>query len=355
MATAAATTKSKKKSAPKKTTVKSKSAKPVKKQSKPKKPKAVLQSIHEIVANEKGFFLDDVALEAEVTAFISEYTGKDYSDLQRPAIVLSKLRVLYNAYSTKIDRCKGITNGVLTKYGIKRGMLLNIEKKLIQKSGQEWLEHFTQQYGERSLRTAQDYMQLADTPKILEYAAIGKERLLRLLRAIKTLGISGVDPIKTLFRQSGITFNPRDYNNEDKLAELKKGIDIIVAQARIKKAEDKKGIELEINQDHINNLIDNGVSVNGEFITDLFELKQEDRDINSHIEGLCNESGTGDSLLPHIKKTAVLPKIVEQLKSTVESLQGNSTLINRVEQDDIDALVQSVEQLKDLFNNHSSG
>ena len=95
------------------------------------------------------------------------------------------------------------------------------------------------------------------------------------------------------------------------MSELKYAIDNTIAKSRIKKAEEEKEIELGVNLDHINNLIKIGVSVNGQFINDLFELKSEGRDVNSHLESLCADSDSGDELLPHIKKVSAFPKIVD--------------------------------------------
>ena len=161
-------------------------------------------NVCQIISDEKGMLINDIALEAEVVSFIDEYRDKEITDLEKPAIILSKLRTLYNAYSAKIEKSGSITKGVLTKYGIRRGMLLNIEKKLLEQNGQQWLEHYTREYGENSLRTAQDYMKLGNTPNILNYAVIGKERLMKILRAIKILGIESDDPIATLFQECGI-------------------------------------------------------------------------------------------------------------------------------------------------------
>ena len=305
------------------------------------------------IANDNGMLLNDITLEAEVVSFIDEYRDKELTDLEKPAIILSKLRTLYNAYSAKIERSGSITTGVLTKYGIRRGMLLNIEKKLLEPNGQQWIEHYTREYGGRSLRTAQDYMKLGNTPNILHYAVIGKERLMKILRAIRILRIESDDPIATLFQECGISFNPGDSHTEEKSSELKLAIDNAIAKSRIKKAEEKKGIELGVNLDHINNLIKSGVSVSFKFINDLFELESENRDVNSHLESLCADCDGGDELLPHINKVSALPKIVDSLKTTVESISQHSDLVKRVDQNSINNLERYVTELKNIYENQN--
>jgi len=306
------------------------------------------------IENDNGMVLNDLALESEVVSFIGEYQGKELPDIEQPAVVLSKLRVLYSAYSAKIERSTGITRGVLTKYGIQRGMLLNIEKKLLEHSGRQWLEHYTREYGEKSLRTAQDYMKLGITPNILHYTTIGKERLMKILRAIRILKIEGDDPIATLFQECGISFDPEESYREDKMTELKLGIDNAIAKSRIRKAEEQREIELGVNLDLIENLLKAGISVGASLIDDLFELKSEGRDVNGHLENLCDVGDGGDALLPHIKKVSSLPKIVDRLKDTVESVNQNNQLVNRIDQNYINDLERYVAELKNIYENYNS-
>ena len=136
--------------------------------------------------------------------------------------------------------------------------------------------------------------------------------------------------------------------------DLKLGIDYAVAISKIKKTEEKKDVELGVNLDHIKKLIGDGIAVNNEFINDLFEIKSEGRDVNSHLEGLCGDSGDGDEMLPHIKKAEALPKLVEGLKGTVESIRRYSALAGRVEQGYINDLENCVADLKNLVENGSA-
>jgi hypothetical protein len=173
------------------------------------------------------------------------------------------------------------------------------------------------------------------------------------LRAIKALKIKSADPMATLFEQHDITFNPKNSQGEKTMMDLKLGIDCAVAITKIKKAEENKEVDLGVNPDHIKRLIGDGIAVNNAFINDLFEINSEGRDVNSHLEGLCGDSGDGDEMLPHIKKAAALPKLVEGLKGTVESIRQHSALVGRVEPDYINDLENCVTELKNLVQNGS--
>jgi phage anti-repressor protein len=60
------------------------------------------------------------------------------------------------------------------------------QKKLLRKIDPEknWTEWFDETYGSSNLRSAQDYMRMANTPNIIRYAVFGRERLMEILRAI---------------------------------------------------------------------------------------------------------------------------------------------------------------------------
>jgi hypothetical protein len=306
------------------------------------------------VFDDNGKLLDDTKLESEVTSFIDEYQTKELHELDKPAVVLSKLRTLYKIYSARISRAESINDGIATKCGIRKGMLLNIEKNLLRMEGKQWIVHYTQTYGQKSLRTAQDYMALGKTPNIIRYAVFGKERLMGALRAIKTLEIEGDDPIATLFQQCGISFNPEDSQIEETMMDLKLGIDYAVAISKIKKAEQREGTELGLNPDLIKKLIGNGETVDTGLINDLLIVNSEERDVNRHLEGLCGDSGDGDEMLPHIKKLNRLPKLIAGLKETVESITQHSALVGRVEPDYINDLENCVADLKNLVENRSA-
>jgi hypothetical protein len=307
-----------------------------------------LIDIYLAVSDDDGNFLGDSKLEEEVKSFINKYIDKEPNEIDKPAVVISQLRSLYRNYSAKLERAENITDGIKTKSGIRRGMLLNIEKKLLRKKGEQWVVHYTETYGKKSLRSAQDYMALARIPNIIRYSVFGKERLMEALRAIKVLEIKSDDPMATLFEKYNIAFNPENSRSKETMKDLKLGIDVAVAITKLKKAELKEESELGIDPDYVKKLIDGGITVNNDFVKDLFIIKSDGRDVNRHLEDLIREDGEGDELLPHIKKLNELPKIVAELKGTVESINQHMELAVRVKQDDIIDLEQCISDLKNL-------
>jgi len=305
------------------------------------------------VSDDNGEFIGDVEGEKEVIAFINEYENKEPYEIEKLAVVISRCQNLNKTYFEKIKRSCGIVVGLETKYGIQRGMLLKIEKRLLQKNGKQWIVHYTETYGKTSLRSAQDYMALANTPNIIRYAVFGKERLMEGLRAIKALDINTEDPIATLLEKYEIQFAPENEQSEETLAALKQGVDYAIAVTKVQKAERNKGVSLGINPDQIRKLIISGISVNNGFINDLFTIDSEGGDVQRHIAKLVGEEGELDEMLPNIKKLNRVPGLVDGLKDAVEIVSTHSRLMNRIDQDYINDLENCVAELKKLVQSGS--
>ena len=64
-------------------------------------------------------------------------------------------------------------------------MIFNFQKKLVKKLGLNWLDWFYANYGRSNFRTVNDDMRLAKIPNIIRYAALGKERLLQIVRQLE--------------------------------------------------------------------------------------------------------------------------------------------------------------------------
>jgi hypothetical protein len=315
------------------------------------KDSPLLVDVYLSVSNDNGCLLGDEKLEETVKSFIKEFKDKEIHELDKPAVVLSQLRSLVNIYYERLKRAGYITDGIQTKSGIRRGALLNIEKRLVRKDGKDWVAHYIDTYCKRSLRSAQDYMALARTPNIIRYAFIGKERCMECIRAIKTLKIESDDPVGLFLEKYHIAFDPENSQDEETMTDLKLGIDSAIALTRIEKEEQQVGIELQIDPDYIKKLIENGIAINNAFIDDLFIIKGEDHDVIEHIKSLIGEDGNEDSLLSHIKKLNAFPRHITGLKNTIDSINEHGELVNRIEQDQINDLEQFITELKNLVQN----
>jgi hypothetical protein len=310
-----------------------------------------LVDVYLAVSDDEGKLLDDEELNVSVTTFIETYKAVKVGDVPDAEAVVKELQALYQTYSTKINRADSISEGVITKYRIRQGMLLNIEKKLLRKKDKQWITHFNNTYGDKGLRSAQDYMKLGRTPNIIRYAVYGKERLMEILRAIKELDIDTEDPIASFLDHYSIPFNTEDPDSDEKLVQLKWQIDTAVAMTKIQKAEVQKELELGLNPDLVKKIVEHGIKVENGLIKDLFIIKNANGDVNSHLEDLYLNGGEGDGMLGQIKSVTGLPKLAAGLKDTVNYILGNVTLVERIDSGAVKELEKWVLELKGIVEN----
>lgn len=310
-----------------------------------------LVDVYLAVSDDDGQLMDDRELEGSVASFIEAYKAIKVGDVPDAEAVVKELQALYQTYSTKINRADSISEGVITKYRIRQGMLLNIEQKLLRKKGKQWIAHFNTTYGDKGLRSAQDYMALGRTPNIIRYAVYGKERLMEILRAIKELDIDTEDPIASFLDHYSIPFNTEDPDSDEKLVQLKWQIDSAVALTKIQKAEIKKDLVLGLNPDLIKKIVELGIKVENGLIKDLFIIKKANGDVNSHLEDLYLNGGKGEEVLGQIKSVTGLPKLAAGLKDTVKCILENVDLAERIDSDTVKELEKWVLELKGIVEN----
>ena len=306
------------------------------------------------VSDDEGDLLADVELEKQVIGFIDQYRQTEAESIKELGSVLDELRNLYKRYSIKVNKTDSISSGIVTKYRIRQGMLLNIEKRLTKLQSKQWIDHFANVYGRKHLRSAQDYMALAKTPNIIRYAVYGKERLIEIKRAIKALKISGEDPVAAFLEKYSISFDPEDSPNEDTLSEVKIEVDAAVALTKIKQVEEDRSIEFGVRPDLIKKLVGLGVTIGNGIIKDMIIVKESIGDVNLHLENIYIVGGKGNSIVKPTKKVQGFPKLVESFKSTVNYIKENDDLAKNIDPTKIDELEQAITDLKTLINNTSN-
>jgi hypothetical protein len=307
-----------------------------------------LVDVYLAVSDDEGQMLGDTEVETQVKTFIDQYKDLKVDEIENVDSVIEELKQLYSRYSILVNKSEGICNGMVTKYRIRQGMLLNIEKKLLRKDNKQWVEHFNQTYGPKYLRSAQDYMALARTPNIIRYAVYGKERLVEIRRAIKTLEIKSDDPIASFLEQYSIPYNPQDPQTDETLLGLKVEIDHAIAMTKIKKVERKNNLEFSLDTELLKRLIGLSNKVDNGLISDLLIIKKAGGDVNQHLEDVYISGGNGHHLLEPIKKVTGFPRLVADFKSTVDYIREHSDLADRIESSQIDELERYISDLKEF-------
>jgi hypothetical protein len=318
------------------------------------KDSSSLIEVYLAVSDDEGELLGDKVLEKEVTDFIEQYQQIKVEEIGNLDAVLNALRGLYKGYSKKINTADSISSGTITKYLIRQGMLLNIEKRLTKASNKQWIDHFAETYGRKHLRSAQDYMALARIPNIIRYAVYGKERLVEIVRAVKALKLSGDDTIASFLDKHNIHYNPEDNETEESLAELKIEIDAAIAMTKIKKIEEERQYTLGVRVDLIKKLIGLGIRIENGIIGDMVIVKESSGDVNQHLENVYIMGGQGNSLVRPTKKVQGFPKLVASFKTTVDYIRDHADLAERIDSNKIEELERYITDLKSLIGNPSN-
>jgi hypothetical protein len=308
-----------------------------------------LISVYQVVSDDEGQLINDTGLENEIREFIEAYKDKRPDEIENIDDVLEQLRSLYQRYELRVNRAESISEGTLTKYRIRLGTLFEIEKKLLKATGKEWVEYFAEKYGQKKLRSAQDYMALARIPNIIRYAVFGKERLIEIKRAIKELEISDDDPVAAFLRRSSINYNPDEAPSDEGLAELKLDIDVSIFLTKLKSVEEDKGIEFNVNEDLLKSAIAGGKKPSNGIIENMTIILKSGGDVNRYLDQVVINGGQENTLVRATHGVQSLPKLVIGLGNLVEHMKIHPQVLTEVKLDTVEALERHTSELKRML------
>ena len=169
------------------------------------------------VSDDYGQMHGDTELEKAVMEFNIRHKDLSLGKIENPKQILKESTELVNQYTPVLRKSAHITAGILAKYGIRLGMVFNIQKIAVRKLHLNWTDWFKANHSSMSLRSAQDYMMLAKIPGIIKYAFLGKERLLEICRILDNK--SGKDPFKEFIKSRGVVLNPNKISYKKSMEE----------------------------------------------------------------------------------------------------------------------------------------
>jgi len=279
------------------------------------------------VSDDAGEQLRDRELEKKVTEYCELYESKKTEAIDNPEELLEELVELSIKYGKKVNISAAVTIGIDCKYRIRLGMLLNLQKRIVAKTKEDWTDWFSKNYKAGYLRSAQDYMALARIPNVIRYAFLGKERLIEIKRALPS-DYQDEDPVGKFFKDNNISFDPE---SEDCINDFKNEIDALLALMKIKKVEQGQNIQIHADKEMIKNVISMGVKVDNGLIRDLVILSQNGGDTNQYLDrkfinGGADDAIIDDAIIDFTKNVRGFPKIVATLKDTVDYLKEHTEL-----------------------------
>jgi hypothetical protein len=274
------------------------------------------------VSDDEGELLGDKKLEKEVIRLCDDLSGMDLDLEENPEFWLDKITLLVKSYSAKVSLTENTSIGIVTKYRIREGMLLNAQKVLVKNGLKKgWMEWFKETYGKRLLRSAEDYMRIAEVPNSIRYAVFGKERLLQIIRLIGKL--TGDDPIGVFLSKHGIDFDP---TVELDVTELKNQTSITLNHQKLVKAGFK-----QIPKEKVDALVRAGGEIEDKHIKYLKAISQANGDVLVHMDTLIATGGKFDPIAAPDRKAEAFRKTVDRFLDLAGDAIKDSGILSRMD------------------------
>jgi hypothetical protein len=287
------------------------------------------------VSDDEGELLGDVILEGEIKHLFQSIKDRTFDRFDDPESLLRKIKPMVIDYLQKVNRVESSTSGIITKYRIRLGVIFNFQKKLVKKLGYNWMEWFGQNYGMSHFRTVNDYMRLAKIPNIIRYAALGKERLLEIVRQLGTT--ESIDPVGDHIEKNGLDFDP---DTEVDAAELKAHATIAISHRKLI----HEGFS-EIPVEKVAALVRSGAEVEDKHIRYLKAIRQANGDVLRHMDSLIATGGKFDPIAAPVRKAEAFRKTIDRFLDQAGDALNDSDIVNRV---DLDLCRQLMARIREL-------
>lgn len=298
-------------------------------------------------SDDNGELLGDTELEAQVKNYINENINIKPEDVPDKEAFLEDARALTHHYFGAVNLAEAISIGVMTKYHIRLGALLNIQKKLT--PHKKWEDYYNKYYDKTRRRSVQIWMQIAEVPAAIGYAGLSETRVLELVRAVKGYPPTAEDPIGDFLRKHRLQ---TDLENVESIKDFKIDIDTVLAKKKINDAAALNQVSFTVNTKLLKKWLRKGKEVNSSLISDLIMIKKADGEPNHLLRDLYKNSGSTIVTLTSEKTVTGFPKLVSQIKSTVEYIQENRDLVARIRTEDIEALEAQISTLKAMISSN---
>jgi hypothetical protein len=300
--------------------------------------------IYRNVSDDKGDFLDDKKLELKAKKLCDDLASMDLKLEEAPQLWIDRItQLVREEYIPAVNRAENNSIGILTKYRIRHGLLLNFQKILVKKHlKKNWVVWFVETYGPRMLRSAQDYMRIAEVSNAIRYAVFGKERLLGIVKNLPETDVA--DPIGDFLLANGIEFDP---NVEPDHEEIRVQADIAIARMSF----NKNSLQ-EVPDDKLEAFIRGGNHVKPAIVEELKRVKAANNDLNRHMEILIERKGKTTKDEP--SKAESYRKTLDKFLELTEEAMKDSIYLRAIDHDLYQRLKAKVLELEARFTDSAS-
>lgn len=291
------------------------------------------------VSDDEGHLLGDQELEKEARDLCDELESMDLIMEESPEVWIEKIKDVRIRYSAKLNVAENTSFGILTKYRIREGKLLNFQKTLVKdRLKQKWMVWFAENYGKRLHRSASDYMRIAEVPNSINYAVFGKERLIQIIRQIDKQDLEEKeDPIGDFLEGNGIEFDPEQETDDQ---ELRIETDIAINQQKLQKA----GIT-EIDREKVDALVRNGQDLTAGQIAQFKLAKEAGKDLVEEMDKIISGGKLEPIVTPTVKAEG-FKKTTDKFLKAVEDALEDRDYLGGIDPELFKRLKEKIEQLE---------
>jgi hypothetical protein len=282
------------------------------------------------VSDDEGHLLGDLYLEGEVIQFCDELVAMDLNAEEDPDAMINMIKAVIERYQKSVNFAENTSIGVITKYRLRLGMLYNHLKFLVKKRmGYQWTIWFARNFGASQLRSAEDFMRLAEVPNCIRYAVFGKERLIQILPHLNDP--AGEDPIGVFLGENGIDF---DSENVSEYNEIRVQTDIAIGLKRLANA----GLT-EIGRNMVEAFVRKGIELEPKHVRALQAAKTAGKDVGAEMSNLIASGGKVERLpaTPEAKAES-FKKAVDRVSDMAKDALADSAYLRTLNLADIRAL-----------------
>ena len=303
-------------------------------------------NVYRPVSDDTGAILGNVELEIKVIDCTERLKAVDLKDEKAVKEIVDESLNTIKAYDNQIHLTSSVVGGILTKYRIREGEFCNAVKPAVKAAGENFTEWVGINFSPKRLRSLEDFMRLARIPGIIKYAFLDLERLKDIARAIKGYDSKDQDPIGTFFKNNDITL---DFDSDEGMEDFKTDLDTAIAARKIENALEKDSLEATVDKTLVKNVV--GVcKIGAGKVSNIVSTVRRGEDLDNYLKELHRNKGRMKKVVTENDTIEGFPRIVSELKSTVEYITDHTDLVEEITEEHVAELERQIAALRSLIS-----
>ena len=192
-----------------------------------------------------------------------------------------------------------------------------------------------------SLSSVKEYKRLAEIPDVMDYVALGKQRLVWLASAIDK---EKPQPICSFLEEHKITFNPEE-EDAQKIEDAIVDLETVLMIERLKKHE-INGADKKI----MRGLVQRNAHKGKNFLNDLKIAIESGSDVNVYLDKLLTNNGSVSEEMAKKRGPSHFMDLAGKIQKVIKSISGDQELLTKIDKKAIEDLLEALKSLDEKKN-----